>query len=255
MVSNTQFRCHRSGRWINFFDLRPRWTNRSMQDRQKCRAWFQEGRISRVEGTIVQVKKLLPDRASKVRTLYLIRSTHSFTQIYIHSHRFWKLKRRSMRPNGQLVSDLAAWIKTKRNFTMFGAPWQADAQMVYLYRKYKWIQGIIRYVYGCIICFFDLHAHMTNLVCTNAQAKIATCGPWGYVSGMRGTAPARPKNTDTLSATRQRFHCWEKWTRVKEYFSRCGGATTSYRGSKELAGKLHWHFIKITKSYVVMTRR
>ena len=64
-----------------------------------------------------------------------------------------------MRPNGQLVSDLAAWIKKKRNFTMFGAPWQADAQMVYLYRRYKWIQGIIRYAYVYYLFFLLACTH------------------------------------------------------------------------------------------------
>ena len=46
------------------------------------------------------------------------------------------------RPNGQLVSDFVAWCETKDNFTVFGAPFQADAQLIYLAAK-KWVQGII----------------------------------------------------------------------------------------------------------------
>ena len=56
------------------------------------------------------------------------------------------MQRTSMRPNGQLVADLVAWIETKPNFAVFGAPWQADAQMIHLWKKFKWIEGIIRYV-------------------------------------------------------------------------------------------------------------
>lgn len=44
------------------------------------------------------------------------------------------------------MADLTAWIAQKDNMCVFGAPWQADAQMVYLYNKYSWIEGIIRYV-------------------------------------------------------------------------------------------------------------
>ena len=47
------------------------------------------------------------------------------------------------RPNGQLVGDFVAWCRTKTNFVVFGAPWQADAQLIFLYEKYKWIQGVI----------------------------------------------------------------------------------------------------------------
>ena len=59
-------------------------------------------------------------------------------------HRYNKLKRLSTRPNAQLVADLVAWINEKERFTAFGAPWQADAQMVYMYRRFSWIEGIIR---------------------------------------------------------------------------------------------------------------
>ena len=45
--------------------------------------------------------------------------------------RFRKLTRQSTRPNGQLVNDMLAWIKTKKkHITSFGAPWQADAQVM-----------------------------------------------------------------------------------------------------------------------------
>lgn len=57
--------------------------------------------------------------------------------------RFRKLYRKSMRPNGQLVTDVLAWIKEKENLCAFGAPWQADAQMVSLFRQFSWFQGII----------------------------------------------------------------------------------------------------------------
>ena len=48
------------------------------------------------------------------------------------------------------MADLTAWIAQKDNMCVFGAPWQADAQMVYLYNKYSWIEGIIRYVCVCV---------------------------------------------------------------------------------------------------------
>ena len=60
--------------------------------------------------------------------------------------RFKKLSRRALRPDGQLLGDLVAWIEQKENMCIFGAPWQADAQMVFLYEKYGWIEGIIRCV-------------------------------------------------------------------------------------------------------------
>ena len=34
------------------------------------------------------------------------------------------------------------WCKTKKNFTIFGAPWQADAQLINLGELW-WVQGII----------------------------------------------------------------------------------------------------------------
>ena len=47
------------------------------------------------------------------------------------------------RPNGQIIADFVAWCETKTNFTVFGAPWQADTQMIYLVHKYRWIRGVI----------------------------------------------------------------------------------------------------------------
>ena len=70
---------------------------------------------------IIETGKFLPDDLSKFR----------------------KLQRLSTRPNGQLVSDLVAWVAKKKHFTIFGSPWQADAQLVYLYRRFKWVQGVI----------------------------------------------------------------------------------------------------------------
>ena len=64
---------------------------------------------------------------------------------------FRKLKRSAIRPNAQLISDLKAWVETKNNFTVFGAPYQADGQMMYLLSKFSWIKGIIRYV--CVSMF------------------------------------------------------------------------------------------------------
>ena len=61
--------------------------------------------------------------------------------------RFRKLQREAIRPNAQIISDFKAWAAAKTNFTVFGAPYQADAQMIYLLRKFSsWIQGGIRYV-------------------------------------------------------------------------------------------------------------
>ena len=57
-------------------------------------------------------------------------------------------------PNGQIIADFVAWCDIKENMTVFGAPWQADAQLIFLARKYrKWIRGIISedsdiWVYG-----------------------------------------------------------------------------------------------------------
>ena len=35
------------------------------------------------------------------------------------------------------------WCEKKTNFTVFGAPWQADAQILFLSWKFKWIEGYI----------------------------------------------------------------------------------------------------------------
>ena len=65
--------------------------------------------------------------------------------------RFRKLQREAIRPNAQIISDFKAWTSSKKNFTVFGAPYQADAQMIYLLRKFSgWIQGVIRYVRICM---------------------------------------------------------------------------------------------------------
>ena len=66
--------------------------------------------------------------------------------------RFRKLQREAIRPNAQIISDFKAWTAAKTNFTVFGAPYQADAQMIYLLRKFSsWIQGGIRYVFACML--------------------------------------------------------------------------------------------------------
>ena len=65
--------------------------------------------------------------------------------------RFRKLQREAIRPNAQIISDFKSWTSSKKNFTVFGAPYQADAQMIYLLRKFSgWIQGVIRYVFICM---------------------------------------------------------------------------------------------------------
>ena len=46
----------------------------------------------------------------------------------------------SNRPNGQLVTDVVAWTQKKKNFTVFGVPWQADAQLCSFYNKLSWVQ-------------------------------------------------------------------------------------------------------------------
>ena len=66
--------------------------------------------------------------------------------------RFRKLQREAIRPNAQIISDFKAWTAGKINFTVFGAPYQADAQMIHLLRKFSgWIQGGIRYVFACML--------------------------------------------------------------------------------------------------------
>ena len=83
--------------------------------------------------------------------------------------RFKKLQRQATRPNGQLVTDLVAWIATKPYFTVFGAPWQADAQLVYLYRRFKWIEGII-----------SEDSDMWTMGVQNWHAGYATCSTSKY---------------------------------------------------------------------------
>ena len=66
--------------------------------------------------------------------------------------RFRKLQREAIRPNAQIISDFKSWTSSKKNFTVFGAPYQADAQMIYLLRKFSgWIQGGITYVFPCML--------------------------------------------------------------------------------------------------------
>ena len=39
------------------------------------------------------------------------------------------MSRQALRSNGQLLADLVVWIPKKDNMNIFGAPWQADAQI------------------------------------------------------------------------------------------------------------------------------
>ena len=68
-------------------------------------------------------------------------------------NRFHKLARSATRSNGQLLADfIASWVKLNPHyFCVFGAPFQADAQMIDLCRKYKrWIRGVMR---SARVCF------------------------------------------------------------------------------------------------------
>ena len=76
-------------------------------------------------------------------------------------NRFHKLARSATRPNGQLLADFIAWVKLKPHFCVFGAPFQADAQMINLCRKYKrWIRGVMRSARVCVsVCKHSTHSH------------------------------------------------------------------------------------------------
>ena len=91
------------------------------------------------------------------------------------------MRRQSTRPNGQLVADVVAWIRQKENVTAFGAPWQADAQMVYMYNKFKWIEGIIRFV----ACTHSLVCNYVCMLCCAVTTVI--CGLWESTIGTQDT--------------------------------------------------------------------
>ena len=109
-------------------------------------------------------------------------------------------KRSAIRPNSQLISDLKAWVQKKKNFTVFGAPYQADAQMMYLMKKFRWIQGVIRCVCPCpcscvyMLCVM-LCVYVHVCVFVHMTARTATSGRWGRANGTRVTRHVQGSST------------------------------------------------------------
>ena len=107
--------------------------------------------------------------------------------------KFRSLKRSAQRPNNQLISDLKAWVQRKKNFTIFGAPWQSDAQMMYLLRKFSWINGIIRYcvcvwcvvrvcMTWCVLCVYSEDSDFWTMGARNWHAGYSTRSTQKYRS-------------------------------------------------------------------------
>ena len=144
--------------------------------------------------------------------------------------RFRKLQRMAMRPNGQLVADLVAWIETKPHFAVFGAPWQADAQMMHLYKKFSWIEGIIRYVsrvgWVYFACLSVRESCGVCIVFVNA-AKTAICGPWGATTGTPDTRHVPLKSTVISSTDTPRISHCARCQSASESGLQCGLRTTT----------------------------
>ena len=98
-------------------------------------------------------------------------------------------KRSAIRPNSQLLSDLKAWVETKKNFTVFGAPYQADAQMMYLMKKFRWIQGVIRCVCPCpcscvyVMCMLCVYVHVCVRTYDSEDSDFWTMGAREWHAG------------------------------------------------------------------------
>ena len=132
--------------------------------------------------------------------------------------KYRKLQRISNRPNKQLISDLKAWCERKKNFTLFGAPWQADAQMLYLQFKFRsWITGIIRFVCWVSVSYVSM-CYVPGpcvFVYTCYEVRTVMCGRWEPRTGTRVTLHGQEISTDMWSGTIPKSAPLGKWRHLR----------------------------------------